>query len=408
MRKAWTILIYANGNNELLPEIWQSKIMAEHAKRHQDVNVILQISREKDELVSIIRPSYSFTPSKVKWLGTRRYLIADGKSNLLKDLGKINMAHPISLYHFVKWAISSYPAENYMLILSGHGYQFVGAMTDYSQQAPCIMGIPEMCSAIQRSCEELTAKIDLLVFDICYLNSIEVMYELGKEEDPAVKNVITYLQNGPIAGLALNELINTVQINCRIDPRFLINWLTRITRDKGYTLVAVAVDHRKLSHIKELYKKLAACCLEANYTIKLSELLYSSSPSCPCHSLVAEIEANLASLIISHSQNCDANTILLFVANGPTTNRDKLALYSKLAFAQNNLWTDLLVADKDYRPSQLTYINNLQPTLLTLDEVLTYISIMNPACTIDQKQTILKNLIHYKKWEQFRQSTTRQ
>lgn len=28
-RKEWTILIYANGNNELEPEIWESKLDAE-------------------------------------------------------------------------------------------------------------------------------------------------------------------------------------------------------------------------------------------------------------------------------------------------------------------------------------------------------------------------------------------
>ena len=210
-QKKWTILIYANGNNELQPEIWQSKIAAENTGSHQNVNVVLQISREKDTLVSILRPSISFPSRVAKWIGTRRYLIDNGKSTLLKDLGKINMSSPATLYEFTKWAIPLYPAQNYMLILSGHGYQFVGAITDYSQHAPFIMGISEMCTAIERACSELNCKIDLLVCDICYFNSIEVMYEFGKKEAPAVKNVLTYFLTGPIAGLPLNRIIHTVK-----------------------------------------------------------------------------------------------------------------------------------------------------------------------------------------------------
>lgn len=397
-KKVWTILIYANGNNELQPEMWQSKIAAESAGFHPDVNVILQVSREKDALVGIIRPSYSLPPCNVKWIGARRYLLDNGKSILLKDLGKINMASPKSLYEFIKWATVYYPADNYMLILSGHGYQFVGAITDYSQNAPFIMGIPEMCSAIQSSCEELRLKIELLVFDICYFNSIEVMYELGKEEFPAVTNVLTYLRNGPIAGIPLDEFIHTIQANCHSNSRELINQLTQITSNKNYTLVATEINHIKLRYIKELFNNLASCYLDANSSLNLVELLYYSNPACFWHSLVSEINSTISSLAISYTNNCDSNARLLFVASVPTSNHNKLALYSKLAFAHNNTWTHLLSTKKDYTPPKTNYSNELNPTMLTLDEVLTYISIMNPPLPFDQKQVILEKLINYKKW----------
>ena len=49
--KDWTILIYADGNNELEPEIWRSKIDAEKIGSSDTVNVIMQIARESNKLV---------------------------------------------------------------------------------------------------------------------------------------------------------------------------------------------------------------------------------------------------------------------------------------------------------------------------------------------------------------------
>jgi len=397
-QKKWTILIYANGNNELQPEIWQSKIAAENTGSHQNVNVVLQISREKDTLVSILRPSISFPSRVAKWIGTRRYLIDNGKSTLLKDLGKINMSSPATLYEFTKWAIPLYPAQNYMLILSGHGYQFVGAITDYSQHAPFIMGISEMCTAIERACSELNCKIDLLVCDICYFNSIEVMYEFGKKEAPAVKNVLTYFLTGPIAGLPLNRIIHTVQTNCFADLKNQIVNLTQILQNPGH-LVAFEINSTKLAYLKNLYNNLAERYLETNSVLNLTALLYHSNPTDHWLStFVSEIKSHTLSLVISRPPNLVTNINLLFVANSPTPHQDKLALYSKLAFTQNNAWLNLLNKTKDYSPPKTNYNHELIPTKLAFDEVLTYISIMNPTLSNDQKKVILRNLINYKQW----------
>ena len=73
------------------------------------------------------------------------------------------MANPKKLYDFISWGMQLYPANKYMLILGGHGYQFVGMMTDYSQKAAYIMGIPEMARAINMAANEAGRKIDALV-----------------------------------------------------------------------------------------------------------------------------------------------------------------------------------------------------------------------------------------------------
>lgn len=48
--KQWTLLIYANGNNELEPEIWRSKLDAEKVGSSDNINVIMEIGREYPQL----------------------------------------------------------------------------------------------------------------------------------------------------------------------------------------------------------------------------------------------------------------------------------------------------------------------------------------------------------------------
>ena len=125
----WTILIYANGNNELEPEMYQAMLDMEKVGSNSNVHVVLQIGRAEHKLVKLIRNDISFNDND-GWSGVRRYFVNKGNSELIENLTKINLADPKQLYYFIKWGMLSYPAKNYMLILGGHSYNCVGMMTD--------------------------------------------------------------------------------------------------------------------------------------------------------------------------------------------------------------------------------------------------------------------------------------
>jgi hypothetical protein len=146
--KDWTILNYANGNNEYEPEMYKALNDSASAGSDESVNIVMQIGRIEREVAKIIRPFEDFKNDDEMWTGVRRYHIREHKPEFLEDLGKINMADPKSLYEFITWGIENYPAKHFMLILGGHGAAFVGTLTDYSQEAPYIMGTVEMCRAI--------------------------------------------------------------------------------------------------------------------------------------------------------------------------------------------------------------------------------------------------------------------
>ena len=68
------------------------------------------------------------------WTSTRRYLLQrDSDFNTLsspvvQDLGEEDMGRAQTLVDFVTWAVNSYPADHYVLILSDHGAGWYGGV----------------------------------------------------------------------------------------------------------------------------------------------------------------------------------------------------------------------------------------------------------------------------------------
>lgn len=103
--KKWTILVYLAGDNNLDTE--GVKDLAEMAKvgSNNDINVIAQFDRAGTK-------------------GTQRFYITKGGGytrDSIMNLGETNCGDPEILIDFLKWGISTYPAEHYMAVLWNHG-----------------------------------------------------------------------------------------------------------------------------------------------------------------------------------------------------------------------------------------------------------------------------------------------
>ena len=66
--------------------------------------------------------------SNGNWETTRRYYITYDQtypstitSTPVEDLGELNMGDPQTLYDFIYWSMTNYPADKYFLILWDHG-----------------------------------------------------------------------------------------------------------------------------------------------------------------------------------------------------------------------------------------------------------------------------------------------
>lgn len=387
----WTILIYANGNNELAPEMWQGMLAAEKVGSSANVHVVMQIGRAEYKLVKLIRSDVSLTDED-SWNGVRRYVINKGNSDLVGNLNKINMAHPKQLYQFLKWGMLSYPAKKYMLVLSGHSYNCVGMMTDYSKKAPYIMGIPEMTSVINTAANQVGKKIDILLLDTCGANSLETIYEFGKDENHAVRSILTYIVSGPIEGLPYDRIIHFVQANSSAEDITII--IKDIVENLPYDLISFEIDHQKLRKIKQLFHNKTMKYQLKNMDSGQSNFKLSALER---KNIIQSVSDYLTSMIIYYKR-IHENLALITVTASVTNHLKLLNRYVRLGFAQDNLWASLI----NDRPADIkmdaVQKENLLPLKMSPQEVYAYISIMNPELSSAQKSDMLEKLYRYKKW----------
>ncbi len=209
--KKWTVLIYANGNNDLAPETYKNFQKIKNIFIHEDIQVAVQLALAPYPLVETLRPETPPTCFKPWESGVYRYLFSRQNASLVDVLGNLNMADPRSLADFISWGITNYPAEHIMVILSGHGAGFAGILTEYTYEHPYIMSIEGLIDSISL-CKKTTDKyIDCLVLDSCYMNMVELWYEFAMAPKASVKYLITPLKNLGLEGLAWDQIIRQLQ-----------------------------------------------------------------------------------------------------------------------------------------------------------------------------------------------------
>jgi Clostripain family. len=396
-QKDWVILFYLNGNNELGPEMSESKLAIEKEGSNDSVDVLVQYGRSEKRITEIIRPQYQLLGAE-GYMGVRRYHIADLASESFKDLGNVNMADPKCLYDFIEWGMINYPAKHYMLVLGGHVFQYVGLMPDYSQNLPYLMGYPEMVNALNLINKNLGRKIDLLVLDTCYANRIEMLYELGKEEEPPVDSVLTYTSGGPISGLPYDTLISAVKKNC--SNATLHNLVKHIIDNLNYDLIAYEINHSKLETIKKQYSDIAYCRLNCKSIpcCSPSELLTNLDENLPWYNLLKKIHESMPSLTICHKNASNKPFGHFYVSANRISDAYRMSLYNKLAFAKNNFWARLLCSSNSTVNTSNEAETGLCPFALKPNDLYALIVAMNPDLSVEQNKQILRSLIEYKGW----------
>ncbi len=211
-RKKWTVLVYANGNNELSPEIYNRFKSLQREVKGKDIYVVVQLAGMSLQRLKLLRPQSELIIGE-EWTGTGRFVLEEGEKVKVEELGVVNMADPFTLYHFVTWGIARYPAENIMLILSGHGAGFVGFMTDYTQDKPYIMTVGGFTNALYLSGKRVGKAIDCVLLDACYMNMVELWYELACIPKNTVKYILAPMKNTSLEGISYPTVLKLLETN---------------------------------------------------------------------------------------------------------------------------------------------------------------------------------------------------
>lgn len=382
-RKKWTVLMYLNGNNELGREMESTLDEITTSDNIEDINIVAQISKAPIELVNMIRQDN--IEYKDNWTGVRRYTVINNEFNLEQSFDYINMADYTSLYEFIKWGMEKYPAERYMLTISGHGFM-VEALTDLGGNKPYTMGIYEMCLAINNVKRYLNKQIDILTLDICNMNSVEVLYELGKNKENTVKNVLTYIHDGPIEGMNYSNIIKY------LDHRNSKEALKDIVQNSLLNLIALGIDHSKLEKIKRICNSVAYSRLFENENKAQNVMIYSK--------YTYDLNKIAQKLIIAYNSKNKTEVLLDIMCFDKSNIRDvkKFSkIYFKLSFTKNNYCSNLMLLNKSKVIENTTESKAVQE-ILTRNNIMMVVKSFNCYLCSEQIIEITDKIYEYRKW----------
>ncbi|MBZ4662592.1 MAG: alpha-clostripain-like protein [Caloramator sp.] len=363
-------LFYLDGNNEIEPEIYNA---FENLLRFKskEVELFIEVGRENREFIKVIRPFENIHYDKNLWTGVRRYHIRDGYIEYF-DLGKRNMAHPKELYDFICWGLKVCRAKYNALVIASHGFSFVGGITDLTFDVPYVMPIEDMSYSINKALLDCRKGLDLLFLDMCYMNYIEILYEIKKRYDN-INYILTYYGEGDFGGI---DYIS-----------FIENFYSLIERNKDFlyfmerdNLILSRPTKSKVKDIKCFCNVFAEECILKGY---------NDIEAVKRDIGLLEVYKKINNIVCFKSENSRGVQIIDFYID------ELYRIYKNLAFSINNKWFNLI--SKDFEGYSTQNINFL-PKRLTKSAILGLILSLNGGIDIKEATNILNNVVKVKGW----------
>lgn len=214
----WLIMLYQDATDKVLDhDIYLDLNEAERTGSTDHVRIVSQIDRYQGR-----------GQSSGAWPTARRFLISRDddlhavRSEQVDDVGKVNMADPDTLIDFATWAIETYPADKYVLILSDHGMGWPGGWSDPAASGSGNSRIPlvaqignllylndlDQALGTIRS-QSGVDKFELIGMDACLMSQIEVLAALAPHGHYAVVSEETE----PALGWAYTSFLDTLVAN---------------------------------------------------------------------------------------------------------------------------------------------------------------------------------------------------
>ncbi|RLG08063.1 MAG: hypothetical protein DRN68_04465, partial [Thaumarchaeota archaeon] len=195
-RPQWTVMVYMNGDNDLEGAAIDDLNEMEAVGSDDCLNIVVQLDRAPNLGYP---PPYQDDTSNGNWTGCRRYYVTQDpngydhtiRSQLVMDLGEVDMGDPQTLVDFACWAIDNYPAEHYALVIWDHGggWKLIELRkkgisvddTDYN-----FIDLPGLEWALSQIYNHLGHKLDLIGYDACLMGMLEVAYASRQYADVMV------------------------------------------------------------------------------------------------------------------------------------------------------------------------------------------------------------------------------
>lgn len=210
----WTVMVYLDADNNLesagIDDINEMEMVGSSA----DVNIVIQVDRIPRSVLDANNEGSDDDISNGNWTNTRRYYITQDydpytiNSQLISELGELNMGSPQTLIDFATWAVTNYPAKKYLLVIWNHGGGFRSkelskdiAWDDTSGGDKITM--PELEYALSAISIQMGKNVDIVGMDACLMAMTEVAYQIKDYADI----LVTSEENEPNDGWPYDTIL---------------------------------------------------------------------------------------------------------------------------------------------------------------------------------------------------------
>ncbi len=183
----WLVMMYMDADDEILEQdIFTDLNEAERVGSTDQVQIVAQMDRYQGGF-----------DGDGDWTSAKRFYLTQDpdlytfNSQEIEDLGEVNMADGQTLVDFVEWAVQTYPAQKYALILSDHGMGWPGgyfdpdpggtggddlALAEIYGDGIWLMELDRALATIQQ--DTGITQFELIGFDACLMAQLEVFSTL--------------------------------------------------------------------------------------------------------------------------------------------------------------------------------------------------------------------------------------
>lgn len=190
--KAWTYLVYLDGDNNL--DSWGDyslNLMKNGLSDDANVNVI------------VLDDHY----------GSGAHLLQVTSSGIttISDYGEPDLADPAVLQNFLSWGVQNYPADHYAVVLWDHGGGWKDVIFDATSNDRML--ISDLSNAMRTVTTSLHHKFDVTIFDACLMSMAEVADQLR----PVTNYLVASEQSVPDEGFPYDTMLQQLSAQPSMD-----------------------------------------------------------------------------------------------------------------------------------------------------------------------------------------------
>jgi hypothetical protein len=216
--QTWLVMLYQDADDKVLEQdIYVDLNEAERVGSSERMHIVAQVDR--------YQAGYR---GDGDWASTKRFYVTQDDdlervgSQLVADLGEVNMSDGATLVDFVTWAVETFPADRHVLILSDHGMGWPGGWSD---PAPGGRGDPSIPLAsklgdelylmeLDEALAEIRAgtnleQFELIGMDACLMGHLEVFSALA----PHSRYAVASQETEPALGWAYTGFLEALRRN---------------------------------------------------------------------------------------------------------------------------------------------------------------------------------------------------